>query len=144
MNWIELRRSYGMTVSFLISAHVNTDDVDEWFISVTIWCELSKTWSYLGHVYLLLIIEKHDGGNIEGNKHECGRWSSLFLTVRSYRSRSLLSCQMKLRYGPLTTSRWWPHSNSITLWQSVMRRNCRNECWCSSPGKLHRKSSNSH
>lgn len=51
---------------------------------------------------------------------------------------------VKLRYGPLTTSHWWPHSSSITLWQSVRPRgcaqekSCRNESWCSSPGKLHK------
>lgn len=54
LNWIAgMRGSYRMAVSFLILTHVNTDDVDHWFISVsgTIGCELSKTRSYLGHFF---------------------------------------------------------------------------------------------
>lgn len=29
---------------------------------------------------------------------------------------------VRLRYGPLTAYRWWPHSSSITVWQSVTSR----------------------
>lgn len=61
LNWIAgMQGSYRVAVSFLILTHVNTNDVDHWFISVsgTIGCELSKSWWYVGHFYLLLVIEK--------------------------------------------------------------------------------------
>lgn len=69
------------------------------------------------------------------------------LSSQSYRTTSLLGCQMSgvwssgMDLSP--TSHWWPHSSSITLWQSV-RLCSRNECWCSSPGRWHRKCSNFH
>lgn len=59
------------------------------------------------------------------------------LTLRSYRTTSLLGCQMR---GMWSMDLRPP----IAGGPSVMRRSCRNDCWCGSPGKLRRKCSNSH
>lgn len=100
MNWIaEMQGSYRMAVSFLILTHVNTNDVDHWFISVngTIGRELSKTWLYLGRSFLPLIIE-----------------TPFLLHICSFRGRTVANVE-ETEYCLSTSRESFPEANIVSL-----------------------------